>query len=280
MKRRHQRAKMPLTVYRGLNACAPLCKRLMARSIVSVLAAAATVAAVATALLVAHSLRESAERAQCARHLAIIGQAMYAYYQDYGRFPPAYLAGPDGKPAHSWRVLLLPYLEGAKIYSQYRFDEPWNGPHNQGIASKLHRIRGCPIYSCPSDKATWGACETNYVVVTGRGTMFDGAESVTVSDVLDGPHSTLMLVEVTGTQIHWMQPRDLDLAAMDFSVGASTGNNISSLHHCGAHVVFADLTKHSLSAAACEDDIRRMSSIAAGDPLVPSRMMIFDTYEQ
>jgi Protein of unknown function (DUF1559) len=33
------------------------------------------------------------------------------YHDTYGRFPPAYIADHDGRPMHSWRVLILPLLE-------------------------------------------------------------------------------------------------------------------------------------------------------------------------
>ena len=39
-------------------------------------------------------------------------------------WPPAYLADRDGKPMHSWRVLILPFLEQQELYRAYHFDEP------------------------------------------------------------------------------------------------------------------------------------------------------------
>lgn len=63
-----------------------------------------------------------------------IGIAMHNFHDEFGHLPPAAIYGPDGRPWHSWRVLLLPYLEQAPLYDAYRFDEPWDGPNN----SKLH----------------------------------------------------------------------------------------------------------------------------------------------
>lgn len=244
--------------------------------VIGLLSAAVACMAIAGVFALLNGVRESASRARCSRQLAIIGQAMLSYYQDYGRFPPAYLKGADGKPAHSWRVLLLPYLDEAQLYAQYRFDEAWNGPHNRKIANRIRAIGGCPLYSCPTDESTWRTAGTNYVLVTGHGTMFDGENSTTMAEIVDGESVTLMIVEVTGSHIHWMEPRDLELDAMAFSVGAPTGNNISSHHRCGAQIVFADLTKRCLNGLADEDDIRRLSSIAGRDPLPPSRAEIFD----
>jgi hypothetical protein len=50
--------------------------------------------------------------------------ALRNYHDRYGRFPPAYVADEHGRPTHSWRVLLLPWLDHRAIYDRYRFDEP------------------------------------------------------------------------------------------------------------------------------------------------------------
>ena len=79
--------------------------------------------------------RESKRQMVCAQNLKQIGLAMHAYHQKYGSFPPAYIAGKDGKPKHSWRLLILPFLDQEDLYREYRFDEPWNGPHNSQLAA-------------------------------------------------------------------------------------------------------------------------------------------------
>ena len=45
-------------------------------------------------------------------------------------WPPAVLVGPDGKPWHSWRVLLLPYLGHRDLFEQYEFSQPWDSAKN------------------------------------------------------------------------------------------------------------------------------------------------------
>jgi hypothetical protein len=37
--------------------------------------------------------------------------AVLTYEAQYHCFPPAYIPDKDGKPMHSWRVLMLPYLQ-------------------------------------------------------------------------------------------------------------------------------------------------------------------------
>src|SRR5262245_52541441 len=66
--------------------------------------------------------REAARRMQCGNHLKQIGLALQTYHDVYGSLPPAYIADASGKPLHSWRVLILPFLGERSLYEAYRFD--------------------------------------------------------------------------------------------------------------------------------------------------------------
>ncbi|MGH8163840.1 MAG: DUF1559 domain-containing protein, partial [Rhodanobacteraceae bacterium] len=114
--------------------------------------------------------RESARRAQCTANLQRIGQAMQNYHDAYQCFPPAYVADEKGRPLHSWRALLLPYLE-PNLAAQYRWDEPWDGPNNELLHARMPAV-----YHCPSDPSPSTTGVTDYVVVHGPGAIFDGAK--------------------------------------------------------------------------------------------------------
>ena len=90
--------------------------------------------------------REAARRSACKNNLKQIGLALHNYHNAYGSFPPAFVPDAEGHPAHSWRVLLLPYVDGEELYSLYRFDEPWNGPHNSKLADKIPSVYRCPSF--------------------------------------------------------------------------------------------------------------------------------------
>src|SRR5260370_743998 len=62
-------------------------------------------------LLPQTSSREPARRSQCKNNLKQIGLALHNYHDVYGSFPPAYFVDASGKPMHSWRVLILPFLD-------------------------------------------------------------------------------------------------------------------------------------------------------------------------
>jgi hypothetical protein len=54
--------------------------------------------------------QEANRRVQCHNNLRHIGMAMLNYQQQYGCFPPAFIPNENGKPKHSWRLLILPFL--------------------------------------------------------------------------------------------------------------------------------------------------------------------------
>lgn len=162
-------------------------------------------------------------RSGCANHVRKIGLALRAYEQRYHCFPPAYVADANGHPMHSWRVLLLPYLDHIAVYRSYRFDEPWDGPHNRALAAAMPRE-----YRCPDGPA--GSLMTNYVAIVGPRTMWPGDKPASPPDVTVGDPQTLLIVETHTANIHWMEPRDLQIDNLPLKINPPLGVGISSPH--------------------------------------------------
>jgi hypothetical protein len=180
------------------------------------------------------SARSAARRASCTCHLKQVGLALLNYESTYRRFPPAYLADADGKPMHSWRVLILPYLERQDLYKRYDFSEPWDGPNNKRLHGEIETVFRCP-------EATGPETETSYVAVVGDETAWPGAESVRIRDIRDGTSKTIAIVEVANSGIHWMEPRDLTFdEALRGINPPGPGPKISSHHVGGAMVGWLD----------------------------------------
>ena len=119
-------------------------------------------------------------RFDCMNRMREIAIALDNYQLDHGHFPPAFVLGPDGKPWHSWRTLLLPYLGHKPLHSRYHFDEPWNGPNNRQLAAV-----DVPCYTCPADeKHTAG--HTSYVAVVGSETAWPGEKGLRRRQMRDG----------------------------------------------------------------------------------------------
>ncbi len=143
----------------------------------------------------------------CDNNLKKLALALHCYHDHYGCFPPAVVRSAEGKPVHSWRVLILPYLDCAALYEQYDFSEPWNGPNNRQLVSEMP----C-CYCCPSaQRKNPEQHVTNYVAVTGPGTFWPPQGAARRQDTKDGMCNTLLLVELNNSDICWMEPRDLSL---------------------------------------------------------------------
>lgn len=202
--------------------------------------------------------REAARRAQCNNNLRQIGLAMQSYYDVNKEFPPAYIADANGKPMHSWRVLILPFMEHYDLYKRYRFDEPWDGPNNSRLAAEMP-----PAFRCPSDPST--GMTTDYVVITGPNTMFDADKSATMGSIKDGTSNTLMVVESANAGVNWMEPRDLDAGQMSFTIDA-TGNEISSRHPGVVMGLFADGHTAPIPSGTSPQSLRALVTPAGGEP--------------
>lgn len=151
--------------------------------------------------------RSQAQQMACQCCLRSLTLALQNYADHYnGHFPPAYLADANGKPLHSWRVLILPYIEQESLYQQYRFDEPWDSKHNLAIAKQIPYL-----FQCPSRSAKTRGLFTSYVAVVGDETMWPAEKSVQYADVTDGLSRTLCLIEWPESDVIWTEPRDFDI---------------------------------------------------------------------
>jgi hypothetical protein len=205
--------------------------------------------------------REAARRNQCAANLQRIGVAMQSYYADFGCFPPAYLADSKGRPQHSWRALLLPYLD-PPLAAQYRLDEPWDGPNNSLLTSRIPAV-----YRCPSDSLSDQSNTTDYVVINGGGAIFDGPKCTKASEITDGTGSTLLVVEIVDSGIVWLEPRDLRIEQLVGGVNAA--DEVSSNHPAGANVLTADGKVHFIAEGRSGGEVQALATKAGGEPVNP-----------
>ncbi|MFN0055995.1 MAG: DUF1559 domain-containing protein [Planctomycetales bacterium] len=207
-----------------------------------------------------------ARRGICRQNLHQIGLALFEYHDDYGSFPPAYVADEHGQLSHSWRVLILPYLGQEELYNAYRLDESWDSPHNQSIAAK-----GAEYYRCPSDGQLTGSPATqmtSYVAVIGAETAWPGSQTTTQADFTDGMASTLLIVETSDSGIHWMEPRDLHFDRLPGKINPQPGPGISSRHVGGAYALRGDGAAWFFSESLSAKSIRALLTIGGGEPAV------------
>jgi prepilin-type processing-associated H-X9-DG protein len=205
--------------------------------------------------------RESTRQAECRNNLQRIGLAFKRYHDEHGCFPPAYLADENGKPMHSWRVLILPQLDEESLYAEYDFDHPWDSPENQALADLMP-----DVYSCPSDWGTLSA-ETSYMMLVGPGTISDGPGTTSMDEITDGKDRTIVLVETADNLAYWMEPTDLATAGLSFRVNDPASEGIQSKHSGGAHALFADGSVHFLPDSISPADVEALSTIGGDEKI-------------
>jgi prepilin-type processing-associated H-X9-DG protein len=216
---------------------------------------------VALLLPAVHTAREAARRASCSNNLKQISLALVNYESVNGCFPPAYVADKNGNPMHSWRVLILPYLERQDLYQRYNFDEPWDSPRNRSVTNTV-----LPVYQCPSAAGT-GRPETNYVMIVGPETIASGNSAVRVRDIRDGTSYTIMVVETAEPGISWAEPRDLNFDELNLQINGGSGKGISSRHRGGANAAFCDGSVHFLRDSIDRETLQRLINRQDGMPV-------------
>lgn len=217
---------------------------------------------IALLLPAVQAAREAARRTQCANNLKQIGLAMHNYHDTYNMFPPAFTVDENGNPLHSWRVLLLPFLEQAALYDQFDLNEPWDSPQNRAAAAFMPATYGCPSSPDTSSQSP------NYMVINGPGMLFNGPTQTATREISDGTSNTLMVVEVSGATTLWTEPVELDASRMTFSIGGGPGE-IGSHHPGGAQVMFADGSVRFMSNTVPPNVLQSMATRAGGEPIDP-----------
>jgi len=180
--------------------------------------------------------------------------AMENYRQKNGCYPPQYLADKDGRPAHSWRVLIWPYLSGDDSWKRYSFDEPWDGPHNRLLASEAPAC-----FRSPNADRRQKSPFTDYVGIAGEGTPWRGMRSLRPEDLRDQSRKVIWFVEVANSGIHWMEPRDIPLDQA--LVGINVPGGIQSDYPDGLPVQMIPYGEEFLPVATSPDALRAMLTL-------------------
>lgn len=131
-----------------------------------------------------------------------IGLGMHNYHSAYGKFPTD-IRAEDGTPLLSWRVAVLPFIEGRNLYQQFHLDEPWDSKHNRPLASKM------PAIFKSRDSGFWSS-KTHFQKPTGPGTPAS-EDLVKLGEFKDDSGGVLAVVEMPDS-VNWAQPTDFESA--------------------------------------------------------------------
>ena len=184
--------------------------------------------------------------------LKMIGLAFHNYHDVYAAFPGAGRARAEGPVGLSWRVHLLPFLDQAPLYTQFKLDEPWDSEHNKELIEKMP-----PLFKSP------GADEpgkTSFHVFTGPRSPFEDDAAPKIQQFTDGTSNTFLAVQAgPNTAEIWTKPGGLDFAPEDPVKGL--GNIIGE----SFLVLFADGSVRSVSKQIDSQLLRKLIQYNDGE---------------
>lgn len=202
--------------------------------------------------------REAARRNQCLNNVKQILLALHNYHDTKGELPPAYSVDEQGTRLHSWRALILPFMEGQEVHKLIDYSKPWDAPENEAA-----RNAPSPFPICPS---SWQEDEqlTTYLAVVGPEFLFDGSTPRKFSDVKDGTSNTIAFIEVSPDKaVHWMSPHDAD----EKFIFGSTEENLRTGHPDTFIAAYVDGHATGIELAIDPKQLRAMLTIAGGEEI-------------
>jgi hypothetical protein len=150
------------------------------------------------------SAPQARNRAICSNKLRRLAWALRDYAQAHGHLPPAHTLAADGTVLHSWRTLILPYLDEKQLYASIDLTKPWNDPVNATARETPVSAFACPT-SAKDDTFT------NYQVVILPEGLFRPDGSVSLEEFAAADATTVLVIDAPADRaVKWMEPRDVE----------------------------------------------------------------------
>lgn len=193
-------------------------------------------------------------RQVAAANLARIAEALASYADRHGRFPPAEVLSPEGKPLYGWRVLILPELGEEGLYQSFRLDEAWDSENNLALIDKMPLV-----FASPADPQAPQANHSNYYVISGSDSLVvPSGLGRALSDLIDPLDQTLLVVESAAAgNSYWTQAGGLPLRSL--RMGVQPGKSLGGVHPGGALGACVDGTVVWLDANTPARSLRTMA---------------------
>ncbi len=207
---------------------------------------------VAPAVLAA---KTAAQRAEMTNNLKILMLALHNYESAYRHFPPAIVVDPTSGVARSWRVEILPFLDGGQqLYDEYKKDQPWDSPANKAVLEKMPNV-----FRHPSQPK--GSTSTSVFAAYGKGMIFEpnDKDGTKLSEVTDGTSSTVAIVEGR-KEVPWTKPEEIlfDLEKGELPTFGTTNKDILL-------VGFGDGSVHALAKSIDPKTLKALFTKAGGE---------------
>lgn len=163
-------------------------------------------------------------RRLCRSNLNAIAKALTLYHQAYNTLPPAYTTDTQGRKLHSWRTLILPYMNQEALYQQIDLSKPWDDPANLAISAKMPNTYQCPgLHQAPG--------VTTYHVAIGKYYRADPRTRRPLERFSSRRKETLMVFEAAEENaVPWMSPRDSDFESIPTSMDRDFLTHLNGFH--------------------------------------------------
>jgi hypothetical protein len=198
---------------------------------------------------------------------------------------PAGIGAKGGGLGLSWRVQLLSFLgkEEGELFSQFKLDEPWDGPTNKRLIVKMPAV-----YLSPGTKTSPGKThlrsfvgETAFLLgITPKsgkvpvlpapalpGLLTRGRR---ITEITDGTSNTLTVAEAA-EPVEWTRPDDLPCYGYPLPKTPELPKvpRLGGVYAGGFHGLMADGKVVFFPAGLPEADLRALITVNAGDNLGP-----------
>ena len=84
-----------------------------------------------------------------------------------------------------------------------------------------------------------------------------------------GSLTVMLVLETTGTDVMWTEPRDLESDRISFVINNGLPGELGSRHVRGSHLLMADGMVHHVSELTTPAELRAMATIAGGEAVAP-----------
>ena len=156
--------------------------------------------------IVRSNLGQTRARMQNSNNLKQLAIGIHNFHSVYNQFPVGespIIKYRDGQPLLSWRVHLLPFVEGDGLYKQFKLDQPWDSPDNLKLLEKI------PKFYQNLDYTGLGS-HTTVLAINGPGAVFNPSEKLHFRNVTDGTSQTVLVINAGPDKaVPWTKPQDL-----------------------------------------------------------------------
>lgn len=179
------------------------------------------------------------------KNLENIAAALNSYAADYGTYPPATLRDTAGRPLHSWRVLILPYLGEQETFDQFDLSKPWDHETNLQASYMMPSV-----YAHPNDANSMGG-QSGYYLMTGPGTLFPATGPLSPDKMDDKSSQTILVIagvpSLSTSLGGWAEPVDLNSNMMQGVVNGTVGVEPGGKMKSGVTMATVDGRGHFLA---------------------------------